>query len=173
MTLCECGCGQPAPLAPKTIKQQGYRKGEPQRYIRGHFRWPQTVYGYEQRSHNGRNIRAHVLIAETVLGHPLPRGAQVHHVDENKQNNAHRNLVICQDAAYHDLLHYRATIVRAGGNPNREALCSVCRLVKPVEAFRPDRTNVRGHRSACRACHQAQQRELYRRHREDGTWVRR
>ena len=168
MKLCECGCGSPAPLAVKAYKRYGYRKGDPQRFIRGHFRWPQTVDGYAQRSKNGKNIRAHVLIAETVLGHPLPRGAEVHHVDENKRNNAHANLVMCQDAAYHDLLHYRATIVRAGGNPNCEALCSVCRVVKPIEAFRADRTNVRGHRSACRICHQQQQRDQYRRRRRLG-----
>jgi hypothetical protein len=34
--LCECGCGQPAPLAKRTDRRQGTVKGEPQRYIRGH-----------------------------------------------------------------------------------------------------------------------------------------
>lgn len=35
--LCECGCGQPAPIAAQTIVKLGYVKGEPVRYIRYHF----------------------------------------------------------------------------------------------------------------------------------------
>jgi len=36
MKLCECGCGAPAPLAPKTCRRRGYVKGQAYRYIRGH-----------------------------------------------------------------------------------------------------------------------------------------
>lgn len=36
MSLCECGCGAPAPLAPKTNRRRGYVKGQPYRYIFGH-----------------------------------------------------------------------------------------------------------------------------------------
>src|SRR5690242_4368171 len=49
----------------------------------------------------------HVMLAEKALGKQLPRGAQVHHVDGNKQNNAPNNLVVCEDASYHRLLHQR------------------------------------------------------------------
>lgn len=34
--LCQCGCGQEAPIASKTNMRQGYIKGEPHRFIRGH-----------------------------------------------------------------------------------------------------------------------------------------
>lgn len=34
--LCECGCGQPAPLARKTETAKGRVKGQPSRFIRGH-----------------------------------------------------------------------------------------------------------------------------------------
>ncbi len=34
--LCQCGCGQPAPIAKKTIASKGYVKGRPVRFIRGH-----------------------------------------------------------------------------------------------------------------------------------------
>lgn len=34
--LCECGCGQPAPLARMTDRRSGVVKGQPSRYIRGH-----------------------------------------------------------------------------------------------------------------------------------------
>lgn len=59
-----------------------------------------------------------VRIAEAALGHPLPTGAEVHHVDGNRKNNARSNLVICQDREYHLLLHKRQRLLRCGGNPN-------------------------------------------------------
>lgn len=34
--LCECGCGQPAPLAPGSDATRGYVKGQPMRFIVGH-----------------------------------------------------------------------------------------------------------------------------------------
>jgi hypothetical protein len=34
--LCECGCGNPAPLSKQTDKKRGYVKGEPMRFIAGH-----------------------------------------------------------------------------------------------------------------------------------------
>ena len=34
--LCECGCGKLAPICGYTMRTQGYVKGEPLRFIRGH-----------------------------------------------------------------------------------------------------------------------------------------
>lgn len=34
--LCQCGCGQPAPIAKRTVTSRGRIKGQPMRYIRGH-----------------------------------------------------------------------------------------------------------------------------------------
>lgn len=36
LKLCECGCGQPAPLAKRTRKEAGWIKGQPLRFIKGH-----------------------------------------------------------------------------------------------------------------------------------------
>lgn len=36
MKLCECGCGQPAPIANHTRRALGHVKGQPIRFIRGH-----------------------------------------------------------------------------------------------------------------------------------------
>jgi hypothetical protein len=49
----------------------------------------------------------HRLIAEKALGKPLPKGAVVHHIDEDKANNHPSNLVICPDQTYHRLIHAR------------------------------------------------------------------
>lgn len=36
MSLCECGCGLPAPLAKRTDKRWGWTKNRPKRFIQGH-----------------------------------------------------------------------------------------------------------------------------------------
>lgn len=33
---CQCGCGQPAPIAHKTYSRMGRRKGQPSRFVHGH-----------------------------------------------------------------------------------------------------------------------------------------
>ena len=36
LKLCECGCGQPAPISVRTHRKYGWKKGEPKRFIKGH-----------------------------------------------------------------------------------------------------------------------------------------
>lgn len=38
ISLCMCGCGQPAPIASRTNRAFGHVKGQPVRYIKGHYR---------------------------------------------------------------------------------------------------------------------------------------
>jgi hypothetical protein len=68
----------------------------------------------------------HVLIAEKALGRALPKGAQIHHVDNNGKNNANNNLVICPNFSYHALLHMRTRALEACGNASW-VKCVVCR----------------------------------------------
>lgn len=107
---------------------------------------------YKQRSVLGRELTEHVLVVEQVMGKPLPRGAHVHHVDNNGRNNAHANLVVCQDIRYHKLLHARQRIHDAGGNPNTQRLCSLCKQIKPIEEFSVNRRSALGTQTACRSC---------------------
>ncbi len=73
----------------------------------------------------------HILVAESVLGKFLPKKAQVHHVNENPSDNRKENLVICEDDAYHKLLHQRARAFKAGGIDLRR--CSFCKTHDKVE----------------------------------------
>lgn len=73
----------------------------------------------------------HRVVAARALGKALPPGAEVHHIDGNRKNNANTNLVICQDRSYHRLLHRRQWIKRAGGDPNKHFWCSCCK--RPVD----------------------------------------
>lgn len=102
--------------------------------------------------------------AERALGHPLPATAMVHHADGSKRVDA--PLVICQDAAYHGLLHARMRVKAAGGNPNTDKLCSRCRQPKPFDQF--SHTNQRraylGRVAYCRPCDADLHRARYARH---------
>jgi HNH endonuclease len=50
----------------------------------------------------------HIHLAEKALGKPLPKGAIVHHMNGDKQDNfTPFNLVICPDQTYHMLLEKR------------------------------------------------------------------
>lgn len=117
-----------------------------------------TIYVQASAPHHPRTsssgcVYGHILVAERALGHLLPAGAQVHHVDGNKRHNVNHNLVICQDTAYHKLLHYRAKIVKMGGNPNTQKFCADCQSLKALSAFNVMRSNKStGRQSICREC---------------------
>ena len=113
---------------------------------------------YPRRGH----VRLHRLIAEQAVGRALPPRAVVHHTVD-KHDNEH--LVICENQAYHMLLHARARVVAAGGNPNTERLCTVCRVLRPVSLF----TVVQTGRCAGRTISTCQ--DCRRRKRREGLWT--
>jgi hypothetical protein len=96
--------------------------------------------------------RVYVRIAEKALGHPLPVGALVHHVDENRSHNVPSNLVILQSAADHRALHRRLRIRKAGGNPWSQQICCTCHIVKDLSAFPPSRRKGNGSWTECLPC---------------------
>jgi len=142
---CECGCGRPVRLSEKARHSRGYAKGQPLRFAQGHT-------GRTGKRQPGKylykgNQTLHVVIAAKALGRPLPAGAEVHHVDGNKQNNANSNLVICPSRAYHMLLHVRQRVIAAGGNPNTQRICTACKeLVFLVDLVQTDSA------TRCRNC---------------------
>ena len=93
------------------------------------------VDGYWAHDIGGRVVLAHVLVAERALGRRLPKGAQVHHVDENRLNNAPTNLVVCPDAAYHQLLHRRQRALAACGHADW-LRCQICHQWGPPSEIR-------------------------------------
>lgn len=147
--FCECGCGERTKLAGQSNTQLGWIKGQPIRFIAGHVsKARKRVSGYKMSG----GILQHVAIATTALGKPLPSGAEVHHVDGNSLNNTRSNLVICQDRAYHMLLHARTRIVRDGGDPDTQRICSGCSRLTLIEELVRNRG---GLLSKCRSCRQS------------------
>jgi hypothetical protein len=99
--LCECGCGEPAPLAERTAKRFGWVKGEPKRFINGHNRrkgsadyvvedrgyetpcwiWQRSLNnkGYALARRDGRTRAMHRWYYEQVHG-PIPESKQLDHL---------------------------------------------------------------------------------------------
>lgn len=106
--LCECGCGQPAPIAKWTSKSKGHVKGQPVRFINGHHPrlapieerfwarvdktttpdgcWPWTgardSNGYGNLTIDGEYKKAHRVAYELAIG-PVPEGHEVLHRCDN------------------------------------------------------------------------------------------
>lgn len=76
----------------------------------------------------GNNVekRRHVLLAEKALGHSLPQGAAVHHLDGNSLNNTPQNLLVCPNHAYHMLIEARTRAYEACGHADW-AKCQYCK----------------------------------------------
>lgn len=100
--FCQCGCGQLAPISPRTDRAFGWIKGQPKRYIRFHSRyvngkpmaerlieavrnhasdecllWPFSKHesGYGRLQFKGRLVGAHRLAFYLTHGHwPVPEG---------------------------------------------------------------------------------------------------
>lgn len=95
--------------------------GEHGQYERGqsHPRWRGGRYqdgqGYvlllrpEHPRANGRNgyVLEHVLVAEKALDRHLIPPECIHHANGDPSDNSPENLVVCQDQAFHMLLHRR------------------------------------------------------------------
>jgi hypothetical protein len=100
--MCQCGCGEKAPISTRTSAAQGLVRGEPKRYVHGHFARMQRAkeYTVEDRGHGtpcwiwsgaidsngyGRTqvdyIRkgAHRVAWENAHG-PVPRGLTLDHL---------------------------------------------------------------------------------------------
>jgi len=103
------------------------------------------------RNHSGR-VYEHVVVAEKALGKYLPEGAQVHHVDGDRHNNSPSNLVICQDQKYHHLLHHRAEVIKAGGNPKIEKLCCHYKALLKKDMFALNKGKFDGLSGTCKPC---------------------
>src|SRR6266699_2226435 len=87
---CQCGCGAPTKLAPRTRRSLGWVKGKPLRYVRGHGRRKRVRHVEEDRGHgspcwitklatNSCGYGPHRRSYEEHCG-PIPSGKCLDHV---------------------------------------------------------------------------------------------
>lgn len=145
---CQCGCGEKTKIAKKSDRTRNHIKDEPFRFIHNHHRriqqngsdhpmWKGGVTssrGYIEiwkpdhpMAKKNKRIRQSRLIVEKALGKILHRNLIVHHFDGNQDNDTPGNLIPCENAEYHMLLHTRQKAYEACGNPNFRR-CKYCRI---------------------------------------------
>lgn len=112
---------------------------------------------YKVARNTGPRRYEHQRVAEKALGKSLPSKAEVHHVDEDKRNNASNNLVICPDHAYHRLLHQRAAAFDASGDASARK-CVYCGQWDSVSNLRINKQNSARHLK-CHADYHAARRQ--------------
>jgi hypothetical protein len=101
--ICECGCGEPAPLAIKTNTKRGWVRGAPLRFVHGHnsrgrdwhlkyrvtsgpletpcWIWTRATdwKGYGHFTVGNTSVRAHRAMYEERYG-PIPEGLVIDHL---------------------------------------------------------------------------------------------
>lgn len=80
-------------------------------------------------------VREHIIVAETAIGHALPKGAIVHHSNEDTTDNRNKNLVVLQSRGDHKALHMRLRTLKLGGDPWKQRICCTCHRVLDLDQF--------------------------------------
>lgn len=118
-----------------------------------------------------RNKTEHIEIAERILGRPLPKGAEVHHVNEIKTDNRNSNLVICPNRAYHAMLHRRTRAYNACGHADWFK-CSICKKYdepRNLSKINPERETTGYRHSKCHALNVARRKRMKQGSLNDGS----
>jgi hypothetical protein len=111
-------------------------------------------------------VLEHVVVAARALGRPIPSRVVIHHVNSNPAENRGANLVICEDHAYHMLLHQRMRAREACGNPGW-LKCQLCKEYDAPENLTV--SDVPGRNPYHRRCHARYSRERRKRQARQGA----
>jgi len=84
-------------------------------YLNAYGYWTAYMPKHPRASRSNGTVFVHILVAEKVLGKSLPQHAEVHHWRTKNDND---KLVVCENHAYHHLLHQRAEALATTGHAN-------------------------------------------------------
>jgi len=123
---------------------KGHRSSKPR--VKGKLYWLALKPDHPRAT---KYVLEHLLVAEKALGKFLPRNAVVHHMDGNGFNNANSNLVVCENHAYHKLLHMRINAMKACGHADWMKCHHCGQYSNPADMYVYPNKNQAVHR-ACR-----------------------
>lgn len=179
--LCECGCGQPAPVAKETNTPQNRFAGQSIRFIHGHnarrkiddlweyvqsrciwdngclvWQGPLSHNGYGQTNVNMRRTSAHRVVYEYFNG-PIPSRLTIDHV---KARGCHSTA--CCNPDHLEAVTMRVNVLRGDAPTAKNAAKTHCPRGHELagENLRAGQLR-RGHRT-CRICENARQRKKCR-----------
>lgn len=104
--------------------------------------------GYKLIYVDGKRKYEHIHVVEQALGKKLPKGAVIHHIDENKLNNSKDNLVVCPDQSYHMLIERRSKAFAACGNADW-LRCKFCKKYDKPENIYWNKKSGCGYHKEC------------------------
>ncbi len=141
---CQCGCSQKPTVPQGNNRSVRYVRGQPMRFILGHNsrgagnpKWnggrKKSARGYiniwtpgHPNADSHGCVYEHRLVCEKALGKYLPDGTMPHHVNGIEDDNRPENLVLCQNQAYHLLLHLRKKALKSCGHASWRK-CWICK----------------------------------------------
>ena len=159
---CACGCGGKTRISNENDASKKWVKGRALKFIR-----PHKSNAGRRISRNGRYfiihatehpkadksgyVLEHIVIAEKILGKPLPLKAVIHHANGDGFDNTPSNLVICENPSYHSFIDQRRRAYEACGHPHWRK-CNYCKKYDDPQNLHKIRGNSAHHKKCQSTC---------------------
>jgi hypothetical protein len=101
-----------------------------------------------KRKHRNGYSLEHINIVENAIRKSLPEKAVIHHANGDKSDNRNENLVVCEDAAYHNMIHARKRALKECGHANW-IKCPFCKKYDSKGNMYLYPSKTRGHHRDC------------------------
>lgn len=117
--LCECGCGEPAPIAKRTYTKDGHVKGQPTRFVKGHGnRGRKFTAEWRRNLSRACQGKRYSLEHRQAIGDAM-RGEQNHRWKGGSNIEPSSGYVRLANGGRSGILEHRAVMQRIIGRPFR------------------------------------------------------